>query len=80
MTHQPAHADRYAHILGSQPTAGNRAVARKLQGHGYVSPKLMLRLAVSQPGDPFEQEADRVAEQVMRMPEPSVPIMQRQCI
>ena len=26
------------------------------------------KLTVSQPGDPYEQEADRVAEQVMRMP------------
>ncbi len=34
------------------------------------------KLAVSQPGDRYEQEADRVAEQVMRMPEPAV---QRAC-
>ena len=27
------------------------------------------KLIVSQPGDPYEQEADRVAEEVMRMPE-----------
>jgi len=37
---------------------------------------LQPKLAISQPGDPSEQEADRVAEQVMRMPEPAV---QRQC-
>lgn len=30
---------------------------------------LQARLEVSQPGDPHEQEADRVAEQVMRMPD-----------
>lgn len=30
---------------------------------------LQTKLAVSQPGDEFEQEADRVAEQVMRMPD-----------
>jgi hypothetical protein len=29
------------------------------------------KLAVSTPGDPFEEEADRVAEQVTRMPAPS---------
>ncbi len=29
------------------------------------------KLAVSQPGDTYEQEADRVAEQVMRMPAPA---------
>ena len=37
---------------------------------------LQTKLAISQPNDPYEQEADRVAEQVMRMPEPTV---QRQC-
>lgn len=35
-------------------------------------PRVQTKLAVSQPGDPYEQEADRVAEQVMRMPEPIV--------
>src|SRR2546421_3528578 len=34
------------------------------------------KLAVSQPGDPYEREADRVAEQVMRMAEPQ---LQRAC-
>lgn len=37
---------------------------------------LQAKLAISQPGDFYEQEADRVAEQIMRMPEPTV---QRQC-
>jgi hypothetical protein len=37
---------------------------------------LQPKLAISQPGDPYEQEADRVAEKVMRMPEATV---QRQC-
>lgn len=30
------------------------------------------KLAISEPGDKYEQEADRVAEQVMRMPEPVI--------
>ncbi|MGB7537783.1 MAG: DUF4157 domain-containing protein [Anaerolineales bacterium] len=34
------------------------------------------KLTVSQPDDPYEQEADRVADQVMAMPEPKV---QRAC-
>ncbi|MGB7538366.1 MAG: hypothetical protein WBM17_07490, partial [Anaerolineales bacterium] len=34
------------------------------------------KLEIRQPGDPYEQEADRVAEQVMTMPEPRV---QRAC-
>jgi hypothetical protein len=31
------------------------------------------KLVVNEPGDQYEQEADRVAEQVMRMPDPEVP-------
>jgi hypothetical protein len=37
---------------------------------------IQTKLAVSEPGDVYEQEADRVAEQVMRMP---VPALQRSC-
>jgi hypothetical protein len=37
---------------------------------------LQAKLTVNTPGDVYEQEADRVAEQVMRMPEPQV---QRTC-
>lgn len=33
--------------------------------------QLQAKLRISEPGDEYEQEADRVAEQVMRMPEPS---------
>ena len=35
-----------------------------------ASPIVQTKLMLSQPGDKYEQEADRVAEQVMRMPEP----------
>jgi hypothetical protein len=33
---------------------------------------MQTKLAINKPGDEYEQEADRVAEQVMRMPEPRV--------
>ena len=46
-------------MLHLQQTIGNRAVQRLLQA----------KLKIGQPGDRYEQEADRVAEQVMRMPE-----------
>lgn len=36
------------------------------------------KLNISQPGDQYEQEADRVAEQVMRMPDPALRL-QRKC-
>ena len=35
-------------------------------------PHIQAKLKIGQPGDKYEQEADRVAEQVMRMPEPQV--------
>jgi hypothetical protein len=44
-------------ILQLQRTIGNRAVGRLLQA----------KLAVSHPGEPYEREADRVAEQVTSM-------------
>ena len=45
---------------------GNRAM-QQLLGSGALQAKL----SVSQPGDKAEQEADRVAETVMRMPDKS---------
>ena len=57
------------HILHLQRTVGNRAVGRLIQA----------KLALSHPGDPYEREADRVAEQVTSMPSPeSTPTAQRQ--
>jgi len=35
-----------------------------------TSPFVQARLTINEPGDVYEQEADRVADQVMRMPEP----------
>jgi hypothetical protein len=34
--------------------------------------RLQAKLAISQPGDPYEQEADRMTGAVMRMPEPPI--------
>ena len=45
---------------------GNQALQRQLRAQG-LRPKFI----VNRPGDRYEQEADRVAEQVMRMAEPS---------
>ena len=59
------------HILHLQRTVGNRTVGRLIQA----------KLAVSHPGDSYEREADRVAEQVTSMPSPaSMPTVQRQMI
>src|SRR4051812_30057369 len=47
-------------LLQLQQRIGNRAVGRLLQ----------TKLEISRPGDAYEQEAERVSERVMRMPEP----------
>jgi hypothetical protein len=44
--------------------------------HPPAAQAVQTKLAINKPGDEYEQEADRVAEQVMRMPEPR---LQRGC-
>ena len=61
---QSSHVDR---ILYLQRTIGNQAVQRLI-----ISGTLQAKLKIGQPGDVYEQEADRVADAVMRMPEPGV--------
>lgn len=53
------------HVLFLQKTIGNQAVQRL-----FKSGVIQAKLRIGQLGDIYEQEADRVAEQVMRMPEP----------
>jgi uncharacterized protein DUF4157 len=52
-------------VLYLQRTIGNQAVQRLIK-----SGALQAKLRIGQPGDRYEQEADRVADEVMRMPEP----------
>ena len=54
-------------ILFLQRTIGNQAVGKLLK-----SGALQAKLRIGQLGDIYEQEADRMAEQVMKMPEPQV--------
>jgi hypothetical protein len=67
-------------LLSLQQQAGNQAVQSLLRS-GLIQAKL----AVSQPGDPDEREADQVAERVMRMPAPRIssfttaPVLHRKC-
>ena len=51
-------------ILHLHRTIGNQAVGRL-----FKSGVIQAKLKIGQPNDVYEQEADRVAEQVMRMPE-----------
>jgi hypothetical protein len=55
-------AQRASALLALQQTHGNRYVQRVVTG-------IQAKLKVGQQGDIYEQEADRVAEQVMRMPD-----------
>jgi len=50
--------------LHLQQILGNQAVQRLLE-----SSTIQAKLTISQPNDIYEQEADRVADQVMQMPE-----------
>lgn len=52
-------------ILHLQRTIGNQAVQRL-----FKSSVIPAKLKIGQPNDIYEQEADRVVEQVMNMPEP----------
>ena len=58
-------AQRASVLLALQRTHGNRYVQHVVAG-------IQAKLKVGQPGDVYEQEADRVAEAVMRMLEPQV--------
>lgn len=68
-SHRPAkretQGDSHANL---QATIGNQATARLLRAGG---PVLQAKLKIGRPGDVFEQEADRVADQVMRMAAPA---------
>ena len=71
-------------ILNLQRTIGNQAVRQLLQAEpdaripvgAETSIRLQSKLELSTPGDLYEQEADRISEQVMRMPGPQ---LQRAC-
>lgn len=54
-------------LVTLQRKAGNQAVARLLARR-----RIQLKLIVGAANDAYEQEADRVAEQVMRMPAPEI--------
>jgi peptidoglycan hydrolase-like protein with peptidoglycan-binding domain len=66
---QPASPLRTArtesHAAGAPPVGMGNQAAQRLLRTGVIQPKL----TVNQPGDRFEQEADRVASEVMRMPD-----------
>ena len=73
---QQANAEEFA--AGSATTASTRFGHdfSQIRGHSPAAESIQTKLAINKPGDEYEQVADRVAEQVMRMPEPQ---LQREC-
>jgi hypothetical protein len=63
-----------------EPEAGLTVALSPRLGHDFggidlhfpAAGVIQTKLAINQPGDEYEQEADRVSEQVMRMPEPQI--------
>jgi hypothetical protein len=52
-------------VLELQQTIGNQAVLQL-----FRSGAIQAKLTINQPGDPYEQEADRIANQVLAVPAP----------
>ncbi len=69
--HSPSIKNDNPSLLQLQQQIGNQSVQRLLR-----SGRIQTKLQVSQPGDEYEKEADRVAEQVMRMPSSEEPFLQ----
>ena len=69
-----AHSSNARLLAAMHASVGNQAILRTLH---HSQPAIQTKLAVNQPGDVYEQEADRVADQVMRMAAPVA--VQRKC-
>jgi hypothetical protein len=75
---------RMLNAQAEKSKAGLTAMPSRRLGHDFsripIHPPtagvIQAKLVINQPGDAHEQEADRVAEQVLRMPEPQ---LQRKC-
>lgn len=63
----PNPASPYAEILSLQNTVGNRSMTNLL-----LSGSIQAKVKVGKANDKYEQEANRVADQVMRIPEYSI--------
>ena len=61
------HATVWNPFFTQQSAWGNQALQLLLRSRA-----IQAKLKINEPGDEYEQEAYRVAEQVMRMPEPQL--------
>jgi len=78
--HELSHSERIPDNARASPVsrAGKAAAMPALNPLWQrLAARLQPKLTVNQPGDPYEQEADRVADQVMRMPAGEA--LQRMC-
>jgi outer membrane protein OmpA-like peptidoglycan-associated protein len=69
---QEPHRTRRSELQHSHPVegyGGNQATLRRLS---RTTPHLQCKLQIGAVNDPLEAEADRVADQVMRMPDPAI--------
>lgn len=72
---------RLLHANAGEPASGPAAAASAPPGHDFsriplhakVRPEIQPDLTVGAPGDLYEQEADRIADEVLRMPERKPP-------
>ncbi|NJO15952.1 MAG: DUF4157 domain-containing protein [Thioploca sp.] len=51
----------------------NQPFFAKIGSSGFFAPAIQAKMTVNKPGDKFEQEADKMANKVMRMPTPPAP-------
>jgi hypothetical protein len=66
--HKPNPLGNAGLLMSLQRSHGNRYVQRLLKAKGNAAREVIqAKLNISQPGDPYEQEAERVAQEVMSM-------------
>ncbi len=61
------HAPAWNPYLTQQSAWGNQALQRLLRSRA-----IQAKLKINEPGDKYEQEADRVADYVLHMPQPDI--------
>ncbi len=71
-TSQPARSGVLQRTCACGSPAGPTGECAPCRRQHALGRPLQAKLRINQPGDRYEQEADRVAEQVMRMPEPGL--------
>lgn len=78
-TFQSQRSNSESSVVSSNENAHNPLISPRVMSGVDVRPSISRRsvaiqtkLTINEPGDAYEQEADRVADQVMRMPEPKL--------